>query len=73
MGFDSCAKCGLAFTEPDVEGPYADGGVLEIAHGGGLCRNCYIKAGHPECPSCHGLTFKVAIFCQYCGAKLNVD
>ena len=72
MGFDNCSRCKHEFTKEDGDIPHADGGFMEINHGGGLCRPCYIEAGHPEC-ECGKLNYRTSKFCQHCGLKLDAE
>ena len=69
MPFDYCASCSHKFTE-EGDFPYADGGVMEVNHGGGVCRSCYLSDGiHQECTSCKGLMLISWKFCVHCGVK----
>jgi len=61
-----CATCGK-----ETEVCYTDSGVLGMTHGFCQCRDCYIKAGHPECSSCKELTAKGWKHCPHCGADLK--
>ena len=70
MSFTHCATCGHEFTQQGNDNPYADGGFMEVNHGGGQCRPCFIKSGHPECPVCSKLNFSTSKFCSHCGAAL---
>jgi len=62
-------KCASCKTEAEV--CYTDQGVLGMTHGCCLCRDCYIKDGHPECPECGELCYESWKFCGHCGADLK--
>lgn len=66
MSFDSCCTCGHVFTKEGNDIPHADGGTLEVVHGGGQCRACYLKAGHFLCP-CGALGDNTWKYCPQCG------
>ena len=66
MGFESCSTCGHIFTKNDGDIPHADGGFMEVNHGGGVCLPCYLKAGHWLC-SCGQLGFSRLKYCAACG------
>jgi len=62
----TCAKCGAT---SDI--CYTDAGVFGMVHGQGLCRDCYIADGHPECPNCKELGSDSWRFCAHCGSELR--
>ena len=66
MSFTACVTCGHEFTKVGVDIPYADGGVLEVVHGGGQCRACYLADGHKEC-TCGMVLMRDWGFCPWCG------
>ena len=68
MSFTHCSSCQHEFTLKDKDVPYADGGSMEVNHGGGKCRKCYIKDGHRECP-CGALPFDSWKYCPNCGKE----
>lgn len=69
MGFDSCSDCGYVFSKVGNDIPYADGGFLEVNHGGGVCRKCYLlDRTKIECV-CGVIIYSSWIFCPHCGNK----
>lgn len=68
MSFEVCATCGHRFSKEDGDIPYADGGIMEVIHGGGQCKKCYLESGHKEC-ACGRLAFVSDVFCSSCGNK----
>jgi hypothetical protein len=62
MGFKNCSTCGKP-----IDKVYSDGGILAISHGGGQCKECYLKDGHKECPKCEGMAYTSWKFCPNCG------
>jgi hypothetical protein len=71
MSFANCASCGHEFTNEDGDIPHADGGFMEVNHGGGQCKACYLESGHWECPC--GTAGEPSLmverhrFCHQCG------
>ncbi len=66
MGMDSCGSCGHVYTKEGNDIPHSDGGVMDVIHGGGVCRPCYIEDGHKEC-ACGTLAYENSKFCAECG------
>jgi len=66
MGFDACNNCGHVFTKEGNDIPHADGGFMEINHGGGVCRSCYLLDERWEC-ECGSLAYDTMKFCHQCG------
>ena len=69
MSLTHCCTCGREYTNKDGDYCHADGGVMEIIHGGGQCRDCYIKSGHPLCSNGH-LNYSTSKFCHECGVVM---
>ncbi len=67
MGFDDCGSCGHVFTKEDGDIPHADGGFMEVNHGGGECRKCYMK-WHQQC-ECGAFANMSMKFCYDCGTE----
>jgi len=72
MSRTHCADCGHKYTLEGNDNPHADGGHLEVSHGGGVCRSCYLKhGGHKECGECGQLAYNTMKFCYECGKKFD--
>jgi len=70
VGFNNCCTCNHEFTKVDGDIPCADGGIMEVNHGGGQCVDCYLKSGHWRC-GCGSFATEYMKFCHQCGvAKL---
>lgn len=69
MSFTHCNICRHEFSNKDNDVPHADGGFMEVNHGGGVCEECFIRAGHPLCENGH-LNYDTSKFCHECGVKL---
>jgi len=71
MGFNNCCTCGKAFKDLDDNKIYCDGGIMEINHGEGQCRECYSKS-HNFCPKCKNQPLtKQWNYCPICGTKVK--
>jgi len=68
MSFDNCATCGHEFTKIGNDIPHSDG-AMDIIHGGGVCRSCYLKSGYKECGECGALAYSNMKFCSECGTQ----
>ncbi len=68
MSFTQCCSCGHKFGKGETI--YSDGGMLEINHGGGQCRDCYAKS-HPFCSKCDLPLSPNWKFCPHCGLKMT--
>ena len=71
MSFTHCNICRHRFTKSNGDVPHADGGFMEINHGGGVCRECYLK-NHWE-SSCGWLPMDSWKFCPNCGESKPQD
>lgn len=70
MGFTNCSTCGKRIGCDTNETIYSEGGILEINHGGGQCRECYAK-DHRFCPKCDQPAMSTWKYCPMCGEKLK--
>lgn len=59
-----CKNCGK-----ETDTCWTDDLNLGLSHGFCQCRDCYIKAGHPECSTCHELLNKSWNYCPQCGTS----
>jgi hypothetical protein len=65
---NGCCTCHKVFDKSKNEYPYADGGFMEVNHGGGQCKECYLADGtHKECPNCGGMAMANWKACPHCG------
>ena len=72
MSLTNCCTCGHEFTKQGDDIPCADGGFMEINHGGGQCVECYLKSGHRRC-GCGAFATMNMKFCHQCGQALEVE
>jgi hypothetical protein len=70
MSFDSCCTCGHKFDKKNGEVIWCGGGILEISHGGGQCKECY-KKNHKWCIHCDKPVSDQWIYCPWCGVKVS--
>jgi hypothetical protein len=63
---NKCITCGK-----DTEVCYTDSGILGLTHGWCQCHDCYLKAGHIECPNCKTLMLSEWIYCPKCGKPIK--
>ena len=68
MSLTHCATCGHKFKADETL--WADGGLIEINHGGGRCRSCFLAADNRwECTDCLTILGDNMKFCWQCGKR----
>lgn len=63
MSFENCCTCGKPYNGETI---WTDGGFMEVNHGGGQCKECYLADGHKICSSCNEVGKSDWIVCPHC-------